>query len=104
MDIIPVTYERIYSTCRSAIITSPIGDSLYDHLRIELEKAVGQLVTEMVTLGKNDVAWISSLNEYFKWFEDQIVEFGAFVRNLVLICASSLFSSLFSPTWTKSTS
>jgi hypothetical protein len=104
MDILPVAYERIYSTCRSAITTSAIGDSLYDHLRIELEKAVGQMETEMATLGKNDVAWISSLNEYFKWFEDQIVKSGAFVRNLVLTCASSLFSSLFSPTWTKPTS
>ncbi len=86
MDILPVTYERIYSTCRSAITTSPIGDSLYDYLRIELEKAVGQMVTGMVTLAENDVAWISSLNESFKWFEDQIVESGAFVRNLVLTC------------------
>jgi cullin-4 len=104
MDILPVTYERIYSTCRSAITTSPIGESLYDHLRIELEKAVGQMVTGMVTLGENDVAWISSLNESFKWFEDQIVESGSFVCNLVLTCANSLFSSLFSPTWTKPTS
>lgn len=78
MDILPLTYERIYSTCRSVIITSHNNDSLYDHLRIELEKAVGQMVVELVTPVESDVAWISSLNESLKWFEEQIVECVAF--------------------------
>jgi hypothetical protein len=42
-DVLPASYEGIYNACRSIVTISHLGHDLYDTLKLELEKSIGNL-------------------------------------------------------------
>jgi hypothetical protein len=72
-NLLPESYEGIYNACRSLVTISHLGHDLYDVLKLELEKSIGHLANELLSLAADDTTWIISLNGTFKWFENQIV-------------------------------
>lgn len=73
LEILPTTYERLYSMCRSVVTISEAGSSLYNILKMELDQCVKGIESHLLSSEKLDVEWISELNQTFKWFNSQIV-------------------------------
>ncbi|KAG6865824.1 hypothetical protein C0991_011443 [Blastosporella zonata] len=79
---LPVSYEGIYSACRSIVATGNRGAELYDKLRLELEQSLIRLANNLGTKeiewkdkGEKDdlpILWISAFIADCDWFEQQI--------------------------------
>jgi len=72
-DVLPTSYEGIYNACQSVVAISHLGRDLYNTLKLELEKSIGNLANELCLSAEIDTGWIIFFNETFKWFEKQIV-------------------------------
>lgn len=103
-DILPASYEAIYNACQSVVLISDLGHDLYDTLKLELEKSIGSLANDLLASAENDTSWIISLNEAFKWFENQIVCSISFILHRLISFHSRPFLNLSSHIWIKVTS
>ena len=72
-DILPASYEAIYTACQSIVTVSQQGEDLYNHVKMELGKSIGQLSRALVVLTEKDTTWITTFNKALAWFERQIV-------------------------------
>lgn len=69
---LPVTYERIYSICRDAVVVHKQGEILANILKIELERSVVQLERELADDISEGVGFASSFAGALTWFEKQV--------------------------------
>lgn len=82
-EVIPASYEGIYSACRSVVSVANRGEDLYDKLRLELEQSIGRLAVSLATeevvvkeLEDQDnlpIVWLSTFVANCEWFENKIV-------------------------------
>ncbi|KAF9460280.1 Cullin family-domain-containing protein [Collybia nuda] len=71
-DILPTTYEGIYSACRSIVTVSNKGEGLYGTLKMELEKAVNRLAKGLTEFAKEGMNWVVEFLRVCQWFEKQM--------------------------------
>lgn len=69
---LPVTYERIYSLCRDAVVVHNQGEILANVVKIELDKSVAHLERELVDDISEGVGFASSFAGALTWFEKQV--------------------------------
>jgi len=72
-DILPATYEAIYTACQTIVTVSLQGEDLYNNVKMELEKSITQLSRSLSLSTEKDTAWIVTFNKALAWFEQQIV-------------------------------
>jgi len=72
-DILPASYEAIYTACQAIVTVSQQGEDLYNHVKMELGKSIGQLSRALVVSTEKDTAWITTFNKALTWLEQQIV-------------------------------
>jgi hypothetical protein len=79
-DVLPATYERIFSNCRALIIDYKRGEDLYGALKLELEQSLTALAGIMIEESKEEIDWLANFAEHCEWFESQIVSCLYFVQ------------------------
>ena len=72
-NLLPATYERIFSNCGALVIDYKRGEDLYDTLKLELEQSLTALAGIMVEESKKEVDWLADFWKHCEWFESQIV-------------------------------
>ncbi|EDR04746.1 uncharacterized protein LACBIDRAFT_330354, partial [Laccaria bicolor S238N-H82] len=72
-DMLPATYERIFSTCRALVIDYKRGEDLYGALKLELEQSLTALAGIMIEEPKEEIDWLAGFAKHCEWFESQIV-------------------------------
>jgi cullin-4 len=72
-DILPATYEAIYTACQAIVTVSQQGEDLYNIVRVELEKSITQLSRALFLSTEKDITWIATFNKALVWLEQQIV-------------------------------
>lgn len=72
---LPAPYQRIFDACRSLVCLGGRGESLFERLKIELEKSVSTLAKQLLeqSLENVSVPWIIKLVEICAWFEKEVV-------------------------------
>jgi cullin-4 len=71
-DALPVTYERIFSLCRDAIVVHNQGEILANVVKIELDKSVSLLEHDLADDISEGVGFASSFARALTWFEKQV--------------------------------
>ncbi|KAL0564670.1 hypothetical protein V5O48_017371 [Marasmius crinis-equi] len=66
------TYEKTYNRCRSVVLKYRQGASLYDTLKLELEKCNIRVYQELRQSEKKGMDWIALFVEICDWFHDQL--------------------------------
>lgn len=70
------SFENIFSACRTIVsITKGSGD-LYDQVKMQLERCVGELAQDLGGKKEKGVQWIKPFNETCAWFEGRVVSVG----------------------------
>ncbi len=72
---LPGTYEKIYSACRAVVCAAQKGEGLYEHLKLEIERCIGNLQRKLVEDGSKDVEWLCPFTESCNWFAKQVVSY-----------------------------
>ena len=70
---LPSSFEDIYRKCRFVVTVSRRGASLYDSLKLDLERCVGGLASELIQNGPDYTQWMQLFVESCQWFETQVV-------------------------------
>lgn len=70
---IPITYEAVYSACRSIVCVSNKGEGLYQTLKMEVEQSLARLAQELLEEKRSAVQWLSVFVDGCNWFEKQVV-------------------------------
>jgi cullin-4 len=70
---LPITYEAIYSTCRSIVCVAGKGEGLYLTLKLEVEQALGPLARGLLSEVQTCVQWLDAFVDVCNWFETQVV-------------------------------
>ncbi|KIJ95335.1 hypothetical protein K443DRAFT_51912, partial [Laccaria amethystina LaAM-08-1] len=71
-DVLPATYERIFSNCRALVIDYKRGEDLYGALKLELEQSLTALARIIIEESKEEIDWLANFAEHCEWFESQI--------------------------------
>lgn len=67
------SFENIFSACRTIVyITKGSGD-LYDQVKMQLERCVGELAQALGDKKEKGIQWIKPFNETCAWFEGRVV-------------------------------
>ncbi|KAI9450503.1 Cullin-4B [Lactarius psammicola] len=69
---LPVTYERIFSLCRDAVVVHDKGEILANIVKIELDRSVALLERELADDISEGVGFASPFAEALTWFEKQV--------------------------------
>ena len=79
---LPDTYEKIYASCRAVVTAAHKGEGLYDHVKQEVERCVGNVAQLLVHDNHQGVQWLAYFSDICKWFEQQVVR-SRFVQHLI---------------------
>lgn len=77
----PCTNEVMYAACRSIVTVLNKGEGLYDTLKMELERSVARLATDLTASSETGINWIVEFVKVCKWFESRVVRFSQNVIN-----------------------
>ncbi|KDQ49578.1 hypothetical protein JAAARDRAFT_42751 [Jaapia argillacea MUCL 33604] len=69
---LPLTYEAIYTACRSLVVAGGKGEGVWEVLKMEMEGCVGRLAKELVEDGREGVEWLKVFVEVCGWFEGRV--------------------------------
>ncbi|KAI0735750.1 Cullin-domain-containing protein [Earliella scabrosa] len=69
---LPATYDRISRACRAVVAEAGKGEGLYDVVKMELERCVGQLERMLVNDPRKSVEWLIPFTEHCAWFQKQV--------------------------------
>ena len=75
-----MTYEGIYRTCRFVVTVSNRGQSLYENLKIDLERCLGGLAGDLKQEVSNATQWMALFVQICRWFEAQVVRQKSITR------------------------
>ena len=67
------SFETVFAACRSIVSTTKDSGDLYDQVRMQLERCVGELVQALGDKKEKGVQWIKPFNEICAWFEGRVV-------------------------------
>jgi hypothetical protein len=79
----PATYEKMYNSCYYVVSVAGQGQTLYDHLTMELEKCTVGIRTELCKKPDDIFQWLNLFAEICSWYE------GRIVRTLLSLCYHS---------------
>ncbi|KAI0078540.1 Cullin-domain-containing protein [Panus rudis PR-1116 ss-1] len=69
---LPATYAEIYTACRGIVCVQKKGEGMYEALKLEVERCVGELARFLVYEGSENIAWVIPFIEVCVWFEKQV--------------------------------
>jgi len=67
------SYESIFTACRTIASTAKNSGDLYDQVKMQLERCVGELAQGLGDKKEKGVQWIKPFNEICAWFEERVV-------------------------------
>jgi len=67
------SFESIFTACRTVVSVSKGSGDLYDQVRMQLERCVGELSQDLSDKKEKGVQWIKPFNETCAWFEGRVV-------------------------------
>lgn len=67
------SFENIFSACRTMVSVTKDSGDLYDQVKMQLERCVGELSQELGDRKEKGVQWIKPFNETCAWFEERVV-------------------------------
>ena len=104
---LPASFEDIYRKCRFVVTVSKRSASLYESLKLDLERCVSGLASELIQSGPDYTQWMQLFVETCQWFETQVVRASKVPARQRLASHDGVPSrclNLYSHTWTKCTS
>ncbi|KAI0651391.1 Cullin-domain-containing protein [Trametes meyenii] len=69
---LPATYDRVSRACRAAVSEAGRGEGLYDAVKMDLERCVGNIERALVNEERRGVEWLVPFTEACAWFERQV--------------------------------
>lgn len=72
-ETLPLSYEEIYTGCRSIVCVSNKGEGLYETFKMEMDQSLNRLKELLVTEKRTGVEWVAAFVEGCEWFETQVV-------------------------------
>lgn len=79
-DPLPGTYARIYSACQAVVCDAQRGEGLYDNLKLELERCLGNILNDLVRDERTGVAWLEPFVQACEWFWKRVVSSTISIR------------------------
>lgn len=74
MNKLPISYEGVFSACRSIVMVANGGEGLYGTVKMELEKSVNRLAKDLTEFKPEErMNWITEFVDASQWFEKQVV-------------------------------
>ena len=70
---LPATYDRISRACRGVVAEAGKGEGLYDIVKMELERCVGQVERLLASDEHRSIEWLVPFTQKCEWFEKQVV-------------------------------
>lgn len=67
------SFENIFSACRTMVSVTKDSGDLYDQVKMQLERCVGELAQDLGDKKEKGVRWIKPFNETCVWFEGRVV-------------------------------
>ena len=67
------SYETIFSAWRTIVSATKNSGDLYDQVRMQLERCVGELAQDLGDKKEKGVQWIKPFNDICEWFEGRVV-------------------------------
>jgi len=67
------SYENVFTACRMIVSTTKNSGDLYDQVRMQLERCVGELAQDLGDKKEKGVQWVKPFNEICAWFEGRVV-------------------------------
>ena len=67
------SFENIFAACRTIVSSTKDPGDLYDQVKMQLERCVGELAQELSDKKEKGVQWIKPFNETCSWFEGRVV-------------------------------
>ena len=67
------SFENIFTACRTIASATKDPSDLYDQVRIQFERCVGELAQDLGDKKEKGVQWIKPFNETCAWFEGRVV-------------------------------
>ena len=67
------SFESIFAACRAIVSSTKDSGDLYDQVRMQLERCVGELAQDLGDKKERGVRWIKPFNEACVWFEGRVV-------------------------------
>jgi len=67
------SFENIFSACRTIVYVTKGSGDLYDQVKMQLERCVGELAQDLSDKKEKGIQWIKPFNETCVWFEGRVV-------------------------------
>jgi len=67
------SFENIFTACRTIVSATKDPGDLYDQVKMQLERCVGELAQDLSDKKEKGVQWIKPFNETCLWFEGRVV-------------------------------
>ena len=67
------SFENIFTACRTIVYATKSSGDLYDQVRMQLEKCVGELAQDLGDKKEKGIQWIKPFNETCTWFGGRMV-------------------------------
>jgi cullin-4 len=67
------SFENTFAACRTVVSATKDSGDLYDQVRMQLERCVGELAQNLSDKKEKGVQWIKPFNETCAWFEGRVV-------------------------------
>ena len=67
------SFENIFAGCRTIVSAAKDSGDLYDQVKMQLERCVGELAQDLGDKKEKGVRWIKPFNETCVWFEGRVV-------------------------------
>lgn len=67
------SFENIFSACRTIVAVTKDSGDLYDQVKMQLERCVGELAQDLSDKKEKGVKWIKPFNETCAWFDERVV-------------------------------
>ena len=76
------SFESIFAACRTIVSGAKDSGDLYDQVKMQLERCVGELAQGLGDKKEKGVRWIKPFNETCVWFEGRVVSSNQTVPRL----------------------
>ena len=67
------SFELIFVACRTIVSATSDPSDLYDQVKVQFERCVGELAQDLDDKKEKGVQWIKPFNEICVWFEGRVV-------------------------------
>lgn len=67
------SFEVIFAACRTIVSATKDSADLYDQVKMQFERCIGELAQDLCDKKERGVQWIKPFNETCAWFEGRVV-------------------------------